>query len=153
MRVFGIAILLFIAAGLAFGLSRACSTVEEAADVAQEQLGPRALLKKYEWFKTAASELDAKLANLKAYERKMGDLVKAYGDTARVKWSREDREQYNLWSSEVAGLTANYNSLAAEYNAAMSKINWSFTNVGQLPAGASGVLPREFRKYEEGDKP
>lgn len=153
MRVFGIAILLFVAVALTFGLSRACSTVEEAADVAQEQLGPRALLKKYEWFKTAASELDAKLANLKASQKRMDDLARSYGKTAREKWSREDREQYNLWSSEVTGITANYNGLAAEYNAAMAKINWSFTNVGQLPAGASGVLPREFRKYEEGDKP
>ena len=40
--------------------------------------------------------------------------------------------------------------LAAEYNAQMAKFNWAFTNQGKLPAGATEVLPREFKPYTEG---
>lgn len=45
--------------------------------------------------------------------------------------------------------TASYNSLAVEYNAAMAKINFSFTNIGELPKGASQPLPREYKPYIE----
>src|SRR3990167_6246123 len=91
----------------------------EAARVTQEEFGPRAMLEKYETYK----------------------------DFARQKWPREDREQYNVWSSEVAGVKASYNTLAAEYNAQMAKFNWRFANVGELPKGADKPLPREFKPY------
>jgi len=72
-----------------------------------------------------------------------------YGSAARKEWAREDREQFNVWSSEVAGVKASYNSLAAEYNAQMAKMNWRFTNVGMLPQGATQPLPREYKPYVE----
>jgi len=58
------------------------------------------------------------------------------------------REQVGLWQSEVAGITASYNALAADYNAQMSKINYRFCNVGDLPRGATDPLPREFKPYQ-----
>ena len=52
-----------------------------------------------------------------------------------------------VWEQEQAGMVLSYNALAAEYNAKMAEMHWAFTNVGQLPAGASEPLPREFAPY------
>lgn len=120
----------------------------EAAEVAREEFGPKALLAKYEWFKDTAAELDKKQADIKVYDGRITAMNDTYKDLPRQEWPREDREQYNLWTSEVAGAKAGYNSLAAEYNAQMAKINWKFTNAGDLPKGADTPLPREFKTYE-----
>ncbi len=119
----------------------------EAAKVTQEEFGPRALLEKYEWFKDAAAQLEKKQADIAVYDGRMTAMNETYKDLARQSWPREDREQYNVWSSEVAGVKASYNTLAAEYNAAMAKFNWRFANVGELPKGADKPLPREFKPY------
>lgn len=110
-------------------IGRGCSVLNEAANVAQSELGPAALLKKYTWFKDAAASLDAKRADIAVYE----SMASKHGNS-------------ELADSEVAGMKASYNRLAAEYNAAMSKINYRFCNVGDLPPGAE-PLPREFRNY------
>jgi len=120
----------------------------DAAQVARDELGPRTLLKRYEWFKDAAAQLDARQASIKVYEARFEGLKKSYEGAPRPKWGREDREQANLWEQELAGVKASYNALAAEYNAAMAKINWAFANVGELPRGADKALPREFRVYQ-----
>lgn len=119
----------------------------EVAKVAQEEFGPRAMLDKYEWFKDAAAQLEKKQADIMVYDGRMTAMNETYKDFARQKWPREDREQYNVWSSEVAGVKASYNTLAAEYNAQMAKFNWRFANVGELPKGADTPLPREFKSY------
>lgn len=119
----------------------------EAAKVTQEQFGPRALLAKYEWFKDASAQLDKKQADITVYESRMKGMDTTYKSVDRIKWPREDREQYNIWSSEVAGVKAGYNGLAADYNAQMAKFNYAFTNVGDLPKGADKLLPREYRTY------
>lgn len=122
----------------------------DAAAVAQEQFGARALLTKYEWFKDAAAQLDKKQADIKVYDVRLQGLADAYKDVKRQDWPRDDREQYSIWSSEAAGVRASYNSLAADYNAEMAKFNYRFANVGDLPQGASGgPLPRAYRAYTE----
>lgn len=121
----------------------------EAAKVAQDEFGPKAALAKYEWFKDASAELDKKQADIKVYESRITNMEEGYKGTPRVKWPREDREQYNLWQTEVAGVKAGYNSLAAEYNAQMVKFNWRFANKGDLPPGATEPLPREYKPYVE----
>lgn len=126
-----------------------CRCADEALDVAHEEYGPRASLKKYEWFKDAAAALDAKVADIKIYEVRVNGLQEQYGDQPRSTWAREDREQYNINVAELAGLKASYNSLAADYNSQMSKINWSFAEVGKLPPGATKALPREYKPYVE----
>lgn len=140
-------ILILISFGC-FVWAHSCRLAEETANVAQEQLGPRALLKKYEWFKDAAAQLDAKKADIQVAQNRIDNMIQSYGKTPRARWSRADQEQQNLWFSEVSGITMGYNGLAAEYNSAMSKVNYRFTNAGDLPAGATEVLPREFRKYQ-----
>lgn len=122
----------------------------EAAKVTQEQFGPSAALKKYEWFKDAAAQLEKKQADILIYENRQKAMDSTYKGLSRQKWPREDREQYNVWASEVAGVKASYNSLAADYNAQMAKFNWRFANRGDLPKGAENPLPREFKPYTTG---
>lgn len=119
----------------------------EAAKVTQEQFGPQALLTKYEWFKDASAQLDKKQADIGVYEGRFKRLESAYSGVSRTKWARDDREQMGIWQSEVAGVKASYNQLAADYNSQMSKFNYRFTNVGDLPRGAEKPLPREYKPY------
>lgn len=126
---------------------RYCNRVIQTAE---QQLDPATLLRRYEWFKDLSSQLDKKLADIKIYEARFNQLKQDYLGKSRVDWPRSDREQYNLWVQELAGIQSSYNSLAAEYNAAMSKINYRFVNIGDLPSGASRALPREYREYSVG---
>ena len=125
-----------------------CHYMGRVVDVASEQLDPALLLKKYEWFKESYAQCDRKRADIEVYKKRLAALKASYGDTPRAKWDRTDKEQYNLWEGEVAGVIASYNDLAAEYNAAMAKINYRFTNVGDLPRGATEPLPREVQPYK-----
>lgn len=121
----------------------------EAAQVAREELGPKALRAKYEWFKNASAALGKKIADIKVYESRLNSLMDAYKGVSRKDWPRDDREQFSIWQSECAGVKASYNSLAAEYNAQMAKINWAFANVGSMPDGSMQSLPREYKPYIE----
>ena len=141
-----IVVLVLISVGLSvFGYC--AGWFSETASVAQAEFGPSAMLKKYEWFKDAAAQLEKKQADIMVYDNRMKSMADTYKGVGRIKWPREDREQYNVWSSEVAGVKASYNSLAAEYNAEMAKFNWRFANVGELPKGADKPLPREYKPY------
>lgn len=130
-------------------LMSGCRCADEAVDVAHDELGPKALLKKYEWFKNSAASLDEKNAGIKVLQKRLDDLKDQYDGAPRSKWARDDREQWNQSSSELAGLKLSFNELAAEYNAQMSKENWAFTNVGSLPPGATTPLPRSYKPYLE----
>lgn len=123
---------------------RVCS---RTTSVMVEETDPRVLLDRYMWFKDASSQLDKKLADIKIYTSRVDTLRITYGEPKE--WPSDIRSQYAIWNSEVAGIKASYNTLAAEYNAAMAKINWRFTNRGTLPEGASKPLPREYRVYVE----
>ena len=119
----------------------------EAKDVARKEFSPSAMLEKYEWFKNAAAQLEKKQADIAVFEGRAKAMDEDYKNVPRREWPRDDREQYNVWTSEVAGIKASYNALAAEYNAQMTKFNWSFANASELPKGAENPLPREFRQY------
>ena len=121
----------------------------EAAQVAKEEFGPREALRKYEWCKDAAAQLDKKQADILMYESRVKSMREDYKDTPRKDWDRTDKETMSQWQSELLGVKASYNGLAAEYNANMAKFNWRFAEAGQLPQGASVALPREFKPYEE----
>lgn len=124
-----------------------CSYWSDARRTVFHETKASTVLSRYGWFKDAAARLDAFKADITVYESRFANLKASYDGQPRSKWSREDREQSNLWEQELAGIKAGYNSLASEYNSAMAKINWAFCNMGDLPAG--GVpLPREFRVYE-----
>lgn len=142
-------VLILMVASVALGIvGRMVGWFGQAAQVASEQFGPRELLRKYEWFKDAAAQLDSLNANVRVYEQRRKALTDTYKETPRAQWPRDDRQEWNLIESEVAGVKASYNTLAADYNAQMAKFNYRFANAGQLPAGADRVLPREYRAYE-----
>lgn len=146
MKIVGIVALLLIG-GLALRLIlMPFGFAHRAIDVAQQELDPAVLLKRYAWFKDASAALDKKSADMQVYDRRIANLREDYEGVPRGEWAREDREQLSIWQSESAGIRASYNSLAAEYNAQMAKLNWRFTNAGMVPQG--GVpLPREYRLY------
>ena len=144
MKVIGLVTLLAAVIG---GISYGFGWIGEAAAVAKQELGPAALLRKYEWFKDASAQLDKKRADIDIYKVRVEATEAAYKDIPRHQWRRIDVEQYGQWLTEVAGVKASYNALAAEYNAQMAKMNWAFANIGQLPDGAQNPLPREYKPY------
>jgi len=141
-------ILAFIIGVVFFSIvSKGCSYLGKVSAVAEQQVDPALLLKRYEWFKEVAAQCDKKLADIQVYNSRLKQMEKDYVGVARIDWDRPDKEQFNVWQQEVAGVVASYNSLAAEYNANMAKINYKFTNIGELPKGATVPLPREMRSY------
>lgn len=151
MKIVGYIFLSLVACTVLIGcsiLSKGCSYVGKAAAVAEQQLDPARLLKEYEWFKDQLAACDKAEADIKVAKSRLISMEKSYEGTSRKDWDRIDKEQSNLWEQEVNGVINNYNRIAQEYNAAMSKINYSFTNIGSLPKGASEPLPREVREYK-----
>jgi hypothetical protein len=140
--------LMVIGLSLALGATDVALTAcDEAAQVAHDELGPKALLKKYMMFKDMHAQLDRKQADIKVYQNSMKSISDMYAGVPRVQWAREDRDTFNQKSTEVAGVISSYNDLAADYNAKMSEINYRFCNVGTLPQGATEPLPREYAPY------
>jgi len=147
MKTFGIVCLAaFCMLGL-FIASIVFGWIGGAADVVQEQVGARELLRKYEWFKTASAALDEKKANIEVFTKRVTDFNESYKGVPRKDWPRDDRERHGQITTELVGLKAAFNSLAADYNAQMAKINWQFCNIGDLPKGADRPLPREYKPY------
>lgn len=149
LGIIGILLLIVFLGITCTGAGIVCNYGHKAAEVVSEQIDPHELLRKYEWFKDASAALDAKMATIKVLKKRQTNLDKAYAGKSRSDWRRADAEQWNLWEDEVTGTIASYNNLAGDYNSQMSKINWRFCNVGQLPAGATEPLPREFKIYQE----
>ena len=144
---FGVLILLIVLkiAGTMWAFST--NMVADGVNTAYKEFKPSELLRKYEWFKDVSAQLDKKRANINVYNTRIVSLKTDYEGAKRSDWDRTDKETMSLWNQELAGVKASYNGLAAEYNSQMSKLNWRFTNVGDLPAGQTAVLPREHRTY------
>jgi hypothetical protein len=136
--VFKMVVIIGALVGAVMGAGIPLGWFSEAASVAKAEFGPKRSLEKYEWFKDAAQQLQKKDADISVYETRFKNMVDSYGLVPRTAWSREDREQWNLWQSEVAGITASYNALAADYNAQMQKFNWQY-------ADTTGGIPREYK--------
>ena len=117
----------------------------EAAQVAREEFGPRAALKKYEWFKDSAAVLAKKKADITVFDSVTQATLDDLKEVPRKDWDRTDKETLAQRRIEVAGLKASYNGLAAEYNAAMSKFNWGVFE-GDPPPGSED-LPRDIKPY------
>jgi hypothetical protein len=120
---------------------------QDAADTVFSETKASTILQKYVVLKDMHSALAAKQASITVYAARLSELEEAYGAQPRNLWDRTDKELHSQWVTEVAGLKASFNSLAAQYNAAMAKINWRFCNVGDLPQGATEPLPREYVSY------
>lgn len=106
--------------------------IGSSAEVARQEFGAKATLVKYEWFKDASAQLQKKQADIRVYEGRLKTLTDAYQGQPRSAWDRTDKEAYNLSVTEIAGIKASYNDLAAQYNSASSKFNWKFAQ-GDVP--------------------
>ncbi len=123
-----------------------CRHVSDASDTLYHETKASTLLKRYEWFKDASAQLDKKQADIRLFEDWVAETKKDYGESKN--WPKDVREMHNQRRLEMLGVKSSYNSLAAEYNAAMAKDNHRWTNAGDLPRGADRPLPREYKPYE-----
>jgi len=130
-------------ASCAFGIvSLPLWFASRSVDVIKQQVDPTELLRKYELFKDESAQLDAKAASIKIKQHQIADMK-------GLPLDRTNREQLMIWQQELGGMQYSFNALAADYNSQMSKINYAFCNVGQLPQGAITPLPREYKPYQE----
>ena len=102
----------------------------EGMQVAREEFGPRAMLKKYEWFIEQANgieKMDRDIALLRNRAAAVEDQYKSYGEKSH--WPLDVRVQYNRAIETAQGdslaVTSQRNGLVKEYNAASQKFNWS----------------------------
>jgi hypothetical protein len=108
----------------------------DAKDTVYNEFKVSTLLKKYEYFKDLSAAIDKKRADIELYQIEVSSYTK------------EDAGFYvEQRKSELIGIIAMHNQLCAEYNSAMSKFNYRFTNIGDLPEGATEPLPREYKPY------
>jgi len=138
-----VGIFLIMLVSCAFGIiSLPVWFASRSVAVVKQQVDPAELLRKYELFKDESAQLDAKLASIKIKQQQIKDMK-------TMQMDRTNREQLMIWQQELGGMEYSFNQLAADYNSNMSKINYAFCNVGQLPQGASQPLPREYKPYLE----
>ena len=107
--------------------------IGNAQKVAQKEFSPEAMLKKYEWFKDASYQIEKKDADIQMYGNNLSSMTADYVGTKRRDWDRTDKEQFNQWRTELAGIKASYNGLVAEYNSQSSKFNWGAFNTENIP--------------------
>jgi len=106
--------------------------------VARKEFSASALLKKYEDFKDLSAAIDRKRADIEVYKSEI--------DSYKVT-DKEDKEYIMQRRAEMMGIISMHNELCSEYNSQMSKFNYRFTNVGDLPQGNTEPLPREYKPY------
>lgn len=109
--------------------------------------------RRYEWFKNAAASLNKLQTDIGVYETRLKTLNESYTGKPRSDWPRDDRQLHGQIMAEVAGVKAQYNALAANYNAKIEKWIWVlYPNVDSLPQGADKVLDkvlrREYKPYQ-----
>lgn len=139
--IFGVVVLVGIL-GYAFGI------FGEAAQVAQEEFGPRGALGKYEWFLEQASAIEKMDQDIKMFEGRVKGIdeqYKSYGDDLS-KWPPHIQVQYNRAKQQarddLIAVASQRNNLVKEYNAASEKFNWA-------PFKTKLDKPRErFQEYQ-----
>ena len=117
-------------------ISLAMIQCQDAKETAYNEFKVSTLLKKYEYFKDLSAAIDKKRADIEVYQTEISSYNKD-----------DDKFYIEQRKSELLGIIAMHNQLCAEYNSAMSKFNYRFTNVGDLPEGAVEPLPREYKPY------
>lgn len=112
------------------------SSCSDAGQTVYNEFKASSLLKKYEYFKDLSAAIDKKRADIEMYQSEIETFTE-----------KDDAFYIQQRKSELLGIIAMHNQLCSEYNSAMSKFNYRFTNAGDLPAGAVTPLPREYKPY------
>ena len=118
--------------------SYAMRSCGDATEVANKEFDASALLKKYEAFKNMSSAIDKYRAEIDMYRNEIAGMD--------VK-DKDDKFYIQQRKSELFGIISMHNNLCSQYNSEMSKFNYRFTNVGDLPATNLQPLPKEFKPY------
>lgn len=121
------------AVGFVFGI------FGETAQVAKEEFGAKASLKKYEWFKDASASISKQKTNVMEYQQRIKSFESDYEGVKKSEWPRDERQEYNQLKSELVGIKQIYNDTVAEYNAQSSKFNWSMYDQTN-----GDVVPKSF---------
>lgn len=121
--------------------------ISDAATAVYEEVNPRELNRKYEWFKNAYAQLDSFRGQASVKQNQIDGLVEMYDGVPRNEWNRADIQAHRQYTQELAGIKGSFNNLAAEYNAEMAKWHTAFVNAGKLPEGGSEQMPREVAVY------
>lgn len=138
MKTFGIIISVFFGF-LIFGIVlRGC---DDAANTVNKEFNASALLKKYEDFKNLSAAIDEKRAEIEMYQSEIQEM------NQNKSMDKDDKFYLQQRKSELLGIISIHNGLCADYNSAMSKFNYRFTNRGDLPATNLEPLPREIKPY------
>lgn len=130
--IFIIAFIIFLIVGFSCGM---CS---DAAKTVYQEYKPSTLLKKYEYFKDLSAAIDKKRADIEMYHSEINSYKIV---------DKEDKIYIQQRKAELIGIIAMHNQLCSEYNSAMSKFNYRFTNRGDLPESNLEPLPREIKPY------
>jgi hypothetical protein len=110
----------------------------DAANTAYKEFKPSTLLKKYEYFKNLSAAIDKKRADIEMYQSEISQMKSE---------DKDDKFYLQQRKSELIGIISIHNQLCSEYNSAMAKFNYRFTNAGDLPETNLTPLPREIKPY------
>lgn len=135
LKWIGLSLILIVVLGF---IAFTCNMCGDAAKTIQKEYAPSALLKKYEEFKDLSAGIDKKRADIELYREELeGYSIK----------DKDDRFYFEQRKSELIGIISVHNTLCSQYNSAMSKFNYKFTNKGDLPETNMEPLPREYKPY------
>lgn len=133
--------LVMIPVGCALGF------IGEGAQVVHDEFGPKAALKKYEWFIDQSNSIEKMNNDIKTYTQRVQDVDNRYSTYGadRTKWTPAIQVQYNhdrgLAYDDLTAVVTQRNNLVREYNAESSKFNWSpFKTKPDLP-------PQNYEEY------
>lgn len=125
-------IILFLIGIIIF--STTCNWFSDGAKTLNKEFNPSTLLKKYEYFKNLSAAIDKNRADIEMYQEMLEGNQENSIETSQLK-------------AELRGIISIHNGLCAEYNSAMVKFNYNFTNKGSLPQSNLTPLPREYKPY------
>lgn len=135
-------IVALIAIGLCLSVGGWClGWFGDAAQVAKQEFGPKAALKKYEWFVNQAESLKRSEANIKINEAQISQMQTDYQSTPLPQWPRDAREELARLKQVRTDLVMNYNRDVADYNAQSEKFNW------EPFRSEAGVPPPRLTEY------
>jgi hypothetical protein len=135
----------FIAVGIIVAiitLGALLGFIGEGCSVAKDEFGPRAMLKKYEWFIDQATRLDKVQEDIAVFNEKIVQVDEQYSEETygpKKDWPLDVRTMYNKERSrardDAVAMVSMFNGLAREYNAQSSKFNWApFESKPDCPA-------------------
>lgn len=102
----------------------------EAAKVTQEEFGPKAALKKYEWFINQANAIEKMDQDIKLFENRVNQVNEEYIPYGKDKseWPLHIQVMYNerkkAVQDDLVAVVSQRNNLVREYNAQSDKFNW-----------------------------